>query len=385
MQNRAAVNGKATVEVLRARSTEMLDDLRACVEIETPSRDKARCDAFVPFFTELATRYGGRCERIANRDGGDHLVVRWEKSGEAPVLFLGHYDTVWPAGTLARKPFTVTDGVARGPGVFDMKAGLVQALWAARLVHANGSAAPPITFVVNSDEEIGSVTSRAMIEDEARKARAVFVFEPSFHGAVKTARKGVGIYTVEVEGRAAHAGSEPENGINAIDELARATLAIHALGNPKAGTSIYVDVVSGGTVRNTIAAHARGEIDMRAATNAEAKRIDDALHALRPHHPEAKLTITGGLNRPPMERSPKIADLYARAKAIAMQLGFALEEASVGGGSDGNFAAAVGAGVLDGIGAVGEGAHAEHEHVHVGAMAERTALVIDLVRSLAAG
>lgn len=381
MQNRAVVNAKATLEVLRARRNEMLDDLRRCVEIETPSRDKVRCDAFVPFFHELGARYGARCERIANPSGGDHLVLRWG-DGEAPLLFIGHYDTVWPAGTLARKPFAVEDGIGRGPGIFDMKAGLVQALWAGRLLHADGAEAPPVTFIVNSDEEIGSITSRAMIEEHARASRATFVFEPSFHGKVKTARKGVGIYTLEVEGRAAHAGSEPERGINAIDELARATLAIHALNDPALGTSINVDVVSGGTARNTIAAYARGEIDMRVATNAEAQRLDDALHALKPHDRAAKLSITGGLNRPPMERTAKMADLYERAKAVAAELGFTLEEASVGGGSDGNFAAAAGAGVLDGIGAVGDGAHAEHEHIVVDALAERTALVIELARSL---
>ena len=234
-----------------------------------------------------------------------------------------------------------------------MKAGLVQALWAAKLLHEDTSA-PSIVFVVNSDEEIGSLTSRARIEQEARTSRATLVFEPSFHGKVKTARKGVGIYTVEVEGRAAHAGSEPENGINAIDELARATLAIHALNDPAAGTTINVDVVAGdGT--DTIPAYARGDIDMRVATNAEAERIEKAMRALRPHHPEAKFKVTGGLNRPPMERSPKIAALFTRARDVASRLGFTLEEASVGGGSDGNFAAAVGASVLDGIGALGEG------------------------------
>ena len=378
MQKRAPV--KPALETLREHRGEMLEDLRGCVEIETPSRDKARCDSFIPFFSELATKYGARCERITNAELGDHVVLRWG-SGKAPVLFVGHYDTVWPAGTLARKPFTVSDGVARGPGIFDMKAGLVQALWAAKLLHEDTSA-PSIVFVVNSDEEIGSLTSRERIEQEARTSRATLVFEPSFHGKVKTARKGVGMYNVEVEGRAAHAGSEPENGINAIDELARTTLAIHALSDPAKGTTINVDVVSGGTVRNTIPAYARGDIDMRVATNAEAERIEKAMRALRPHNPEAKLKVTGGLNRPPMERTPKIAALYTRAREVASRLGFTLEEASVGGGSDGNFAAAVGAAVLDGIGALGEGSHAEHEHIIVDGLAERTALVVELLRSL---
>ena len=378
MQKRAPV--KPALEVLRQSRDAMLEDLRRCVEIETPSRDKARCDSFVPFFGELATKYGARVERIGNAEGGDHVVLRWG-SEKAPVLFVGHYDTVWPAGTLARKPFTVSGGVARGPGIFDMKAGLVQALWAAKLLHEDTSA-PSIVFIVNSDEEIGSLTSRNRIEQEARASRATLVFEPSFHGKVKTARKGVGMYTVEVEGRAAHAGSEPERGISAIDELARATLAIHALNDPANGTTINVDVVAGGTVRNTIPAHARGDVDLRVATNAEFERVDKAMQALRPHHPEAKIKVTGGLNRPPMERTPKIAALYTRAREVASRLGFTLEEASVGGGSDGNFADAVGAAVLDGIGALGEGSHAEHEHVIVDGLAERTALVVELLRSL---
>ena len=368
------------LSAVHGRLDGILADVRRCVEIETPSRDKARCDRFVPVFADLAASYGARIERIANPDGGDHLVLRWGSG--TPVAFVGHYDTVWPAGTLARKPFTVAEGKARGPGVFDMKTGLVQALWAARLLHEHGDGAPPVTFLVNSDEEIGSVTSQKLIEQLARDSRAVLVFEPSFHGKVKTARKGVGMYTIEIEGRAAHAGSEPEKGVNAVDELARATLAIHALNDPAAGTTVNVDVVAGGTARNTIAAYARGEIDMRCATQAEGARVDGALHALRPHHPDAKLRVTGGLNRPPMEKTPKIAELFQRAREIAKTLGFTLDDVSVGGGSDGNFAAAVGAGVVDGLGAVGDGAHAEDEHVIVDSIAERTALAIELARTL---
>ena len=371
---------KATLEEIRGRCDEMLDDIRRCVEIETPSRDKTRCDAFVPFFSELAVGYGARSERIANSAGGDHLVLRWG-SGDSPVFFVGHYDTVWPAGTLARKPFAVENGVARGPGILDMKAGLVQALWTARLLHENSSA-PPVVFIVNSDEEIGSTTSRPVIEQLARTARAVFVFEAPHHGAIKTARKGVGMYTIEIEGRAAHAGVEPEKGVNAVDELARATLALHALNDYARGTTVNVDVVSGGTARNTIAAQARGEVDVRVASVAEAQRVDAAIRSVRPHNSDAKIRVVGELNRPPMERTPKIADLYERAKRVAAELGFALDEVSVGGGSDGNFAAAVGAAVLDGLGAVGDGGHAEHEHIIVDSIAERTALAVGVAASL---
>jgi glutamate carboxypeptidase len=374
---------KGALEELRDRRGEMLDDLRRCVEIETPSRDKARCDAFVCFFTQLSVACGARVERIPNPNGGDNLILSWG-SGDLPLVFIGHYDTVWPAGTLARKPFVIEDGVARGPGILDMKAGLVQALWAARLLHARtAQRPPPIIFVVNSDEEIGSPSSRAVIEQLARTARAVFVFEAPHHGAIKTARKGVGMYTVEVEGRAAHAGVEPEKGVNAVDELARVTLALHALNDYAVGTTVNVDMVSGGTARNTIAAFARAEIDVRVPTTAEARRIDEAMRSVRPHHPDAKIRISGELNRPPMERTPKIAELYERAKRVAAELGFSLDEVAVGGGSDGNFAAAVGAAVLDGLGAVGDGGHAEHEHIIVDSLAERTALAIGVAASLA--
>lgn len=368
---------------LRARRDEMLADLRGCVERETPSRDKARCDGFVPFFAALAERYGAAVERIANPQGGDHLRLRWGAPGDGAVVLLGHYDTVWPAGTIERKPFVVEDGVARGPGVFDMKGGLVVALWAARTLHESGRLAErALTFIVNSDEEIGSPASRRMIEEAARGSRAVLVFEAPHHGAVKTARKGVGMYDLEITGRAAHAGLEPEKGVNAIDELARATLAIHALNDVAKGTSASVTVVAGGTVRNTIAPAARAEIDVRVATTGEAERVEKAMRALRAHHAGASLTVSGGLNRPPMERTPGTQALFERAAAIAREMGYELREASVGGGSDGNFAAAAGANVLDGLGPLGDGAHAEHEHVVVDSLPERAGLVAELVAAL---
>lgn len=368
---------------LRARRDEMLEDLRGCVERETPSRDKVLCDAFVPFFAQLAAGYGADVERIANASGGDHLRLRWGPRRDGAVVLLGHYDTVWPAGTLDRKPFAVENGVARGPGIFDMKGGLVAALWAARMLYQSDRLGErALTFIVNSDEEIGSPASRATIEEAARGSRAVLVFEAPHHGAVKTARKGVGIYDLEITGRAAHAGLEPEKGVNAIDELARATLAIHALNDLGKGTTLNVTVVEGGTVRNVIAAKARAEIDMRVTTNDEAERVEKALRALRPHHAGASLSLRGGLNRPPMERTPRTAALFQSAAEIAREIGFELREASVGGGSDGNFAAAVGASVLDGLGPLGDGAHAEHEHIVIDSLPERAGLVAELVATL---
>jgi len=212
--------------------------------------------------------------------------------------------------------------------------------------------------------------------------RVGMVFEAPHHGAVKTARKGVGIYDLEITGRAVHAGLEPEKGVNAIDELARATLAIHDLNDLEKGTTVNVTVVEGGTVRNVIAAAARAEIDMRVATYGEAERVEKAMRALRPHHADARLTVRGGLNRPPMERTENIAALFQRAAGIARELGFELREASVGGGSDGNFAAAVGASVLDGLGPLGDGAHAEHEHIVIDSLPERAGLVAELVAAL---
>jgi glutamate carboxypeptidase len=336
------------------------------VAFETPSGDKGRCDALAD---ALAARLAalGAVERVANPAGGDHVLARVPAPGAPadarPALVLCHYDTVWPAGTLATRPFRVEGDTAYGPGLYDMKASIATAELVLRSLGALGLALPrPVTLLVTSDEEIGSPTSRALIEAEAGASAFALVLEPPVepHGALKTARKGVGMYSVELAGRAAHAGVEPEKGASAITELAHQVLAVNALADPAKGTTLNVGVVAGGSGRNVVPAAARMEIDARAWTMAEAARVDAGMRALAPVTPGVGLTTSGGFNRPPMERTPASTALFERARAVGAGLGLDLAEGSTGGGSDGNFTSAVGAPTLDGLGAPGQGAHAAH-------------------------
>lgn len=379
--------------------TDMLADLAAYVSLETPSNDKALLDAGLDWLDgylgarlgpPAATRRidgGGRGDIGGRGDGGVYGDIRindYPGRGGAPILLLAHYDTVWPAGTLASWPFTLDGDRATGPGVFDMKAGLVQLVWALRALEAAGLPRPRLRLLLNGDEEIGSPASRPLIEEAARDAAAVLVFEASADGALKTARKGVGIFHLSFTGVEAHAGLEPAKGASAIDELARAVRRLHDLADPGAGTTVNVGVVSGGTGSNVVAGAARCEVDVRVAGRAEAGRVDAALAALRPHDPRASIEVRGGWNRPVMERGPGTAHLFSLARAVALEMGVDLRECSVGGASDGNFAAALGLPVLDGLGAVGAGAHARNEHISVDGMIERTALTAGLLRALAA-
>src|SRR5919199_568660 len=362
----------------------MLEDLRNFVERETPSTDKYLLDGFAEFLADYAASVAnGRAEILPTQGSGNNVRVSWgNEDGGPPIFLLGHYDTVWPAGTLERMPFGVTDGVATGPGVFDMKSGLVQGFWAVRALREVVGVDRPVVFLCNSDEEIGSPTSRAIIEQEAARAAAVFVLEPSYNGAVKTARKGVGIFHAELVGKPSHAGLDPFAGVSAIEELAHLMLDLHALSDPDTGTTVNIGVVSGGTRSNVVAATARAEIDLRVVTRAEAERMTQSILGWKPHHPELGVRLPGGMNRPPMERTDKTAHLFHRAQELAYDLGLDLEEALVGGGSDGNFCAALGVPVLDGLGAVGGGAHARQEHVLVDAMPRRAALVTRLLETV---
>ncbi|TMR97496.1 M20 family metallopeptidase [Nonomuraea basaltis] len=377
---------------------EMLADLAAYVSLETPSNDKALLDAGLDWLdgylaarlgAPAATRRadGGAFGGIGGRGDigvyGDARINDYPGQGNAPIVLLAHYDTVWPAGTLASWPFTVEGDRATGPGTFDMKAGLVQLVWALRALDATGLPRPPLRLLLNGDEEIGSPVSRPLIEEAARDAAAVLVFEASADGALKTARKGVGIFQLAFTGVEAHAGLEPANGASAIDELARAVRRLHDLADPGAGTTVNVGVVAGGTGSNVVAGAARAEVDVRVSSQAEAARVDAALAGLRPHDPRASIQVRGGWNRPAMERGPGTARLFALACAVAAEMGLDLRECSVGGASDGNFAAALGVPVLDGLGAVGAGAHARHEHISVDGMVERAALTAGLLRALA--
>lgn len=364
----------------------MLTDLRAYVEHETPSDDRPSLDRGLAWLDRLVAERLGPADSSSTVDGGPHGDVRvldWAGSGE-PVLLLAHYDTVWPVGTLAGIPFAVDGDRITGPGVFDMKAGLVQALWAVRIARDAGVALPPLRLLLNGDEEIGSPASRPVIEKASVGTRAGLVFEAAGPGgAVKTARKGVGLFSVHVEGVEAHAGLDPTAGVSAVDELARAVLALHAAQDLEAGTSVNVGVVRGGTRTNVTAGRACGEIDVRVSSAAEIARVERVLAGLTAHDPRARLRVQGEWNRPVMERTPATAALYGAARAAAVPLGIDLPETAVGGASDANFLAALGLGVLDGLGAVGDGAHARHEHATVSGMIERTALAAAVLHALA--
>lgn len=353
----------------------MLAALERLVSIESPSSDVEAVAACAREVAELGARLLEREPETLLVDGRPHL--RW--SCHAPrVGVIGHLDTVWPLGTVARWPFSVANGIATGPGAFDMKAGIVQCFYAlAALDDRDG-----IELLLTSDEELGSPTSRNLVEETARRVSAALIIEPSADAALKTARKGVSLYALEIEGRAAHAGLEPERGANALIELAHQVLAVERLARPDVGTTVTPTVAAAGTVANVIPASARLTVDVRAATSDEQLRVDGAMHALQPTMEGTRVTVTGAPNRPPLPSSAS-ADLFRRASAIAEQMGLGpLRGAEVGGGSDGNFTAGVGTPTLDGLGPVGAGAHAEGEHVVVAAMAERAALLAALVDEL---
>ncbi|GAA2746552.1 M20 family metallopeptidase [Kitasatospora cinereorecta] len=350
----------------------MLEDLRTLVEVESPSRD---IDALTASAQAVAgvieNRLGGRAELVEG-DAGPH--VRWSGGGEPRVLLLGHHDTVFPLGTLDRRPFAVEGGRATGPGVFDMLGGLVQAVHGVALLDDRSG----VEILVTADEEVGSGTSRALIEERALACGAVLVFEGAAEGgAVKTGRKGCGTFEVTVTGRAAHAGLEPEAGINALVEAAHQVLDIAALARPEIGTTVVPTVASAGTGENVVPAGATVVVDVRVETADETERIESAFAALTPHLDGARIAVRGAVGRPPMPESAS-AELFATAR----QLLPGLEGRSVGGGSDGNFTAALGVPTLDGLGAVGGGAHADHEYLLVDAMAERAQLVAGLVRAI---
>jgi len=358
----------------------LLRDLRDLVECESPSDDLAAVARSADVVARIGAARLGVAPDYLVVDGRTHL--RWRLGpGPSRVLVLGHHDTVWPLGSLAAHPWSVEGGAVRGPGCFDMLAGLAIAFHAlAGLDDRDG-----VTLLVTGDEEIGSPSSRALIEEEARMASAALVLEASADGgALKTARKGVSLYDVHVLGRAAHAGLEPERGVNATLELAHQALVVSALTDPAMGTTVTPTAMRAGTTTNTVPAEGSFAVDVRVRSLAEQARVDAALLSLRSIVPGASLEITGGPNRPPLEPAASAA-LFARAKVLAQRLGQPEPmAAAVGGGSDGNFTAGVGTPTLDGLGAVGGGAHAADEHVVVDALPDRTALVAALVADLLA-
>jgi glutamate carboxypeptidase len=370
-------------EYCRAGRDWMLDTIETLVRLESPTIDKAavdRCGA------ELASRLGaigGRVTTLPRADRGDHLLAEFG-CGTSQLLLLGHFDTVWPVGQLERMPLARQDGRLHGPGIFDMKTGIAIAMLATRaLLETGAPLSRRIVMLWTSDEEIGSGSSRAAIEDEARRSDAVLVLEPSLPGgALKTARKGCGGYEVVVKGISAHAGIEPQKGASAVHELAEQILRIDALQDLGRGVTVNVVQVSGGLRSNVIPDQATAIVDVRVPTADAAAAIAAAFERLQPIDPRTTVTARGGFDRPPLERSAAVQRLYKQAHDVARELGIDLQEGATGGGSDGNFTAALGVPTLDGLGAVGDGAHALHEHVEIEALADRASLLAGLLLRL---
>ena len=372
---------EAIARWLAEHRDDMVAELEELVTFESPSTEKDHVDALIALLANRTRALSANVVRaVPGEANNDALLATWEGGGGQPVLLLCHCDTVFPLGTVGGRPFAVHDGHATGPGVFDMKAGIVIGLWAMRALTALRVPLPhSIRLLVNGDEEIGSEGSKELIRAQAREAKYALVLEPAKDGMVKTARKGWARYTLAVEGRAAHAGADPELGVSAVHEIARQIVDIAALANTTAGTTLNVGVVRGGTGGNIVAAEARAEIDCRFATVDEARRIARAIENARPHDPAARVRAEGGINRLPLERTAEGVLLYERARGVAASLGFALGETSTGGVSDGNLAAEVGCAVLDGLGAVGAGAHGLDEWVDVASLPERAALLAGLL------
>lgn len=350
----------------------MLSALEALVRCESPSDDLEACRSVVSLASDIATRILGTPAQIKEIEG---RPVFWWGAENPEIVILGHLDTVWPVGSY--QPIWEVDGdVLRGPGTFDMKAGFVQALFALKGIEGS------VALIATTDEETGSHTSKAMIKDISEKAKAVLVLEASLNGKVKTGRKGTAMYQIKVLGLASHAGLEPEKGINATTEIAHAILKLAALENAEHGTTVVPTLLSSGNTTNTVPDLAVLDIDVRSFAQSELERVDREVKALTAENPKAKIEITGGLNRPPLEPSSTSA-LYERAEKVAASLGMApLGSAEVGGASDGNFAAAAGAQVLDGLGAVGGGAHAPSEWVKISSMQERSDFLHAFVKDL---
>jgi glutamate carboxypeptidase len=369
----------------RSEEPWLLETIESLVRSESPSNDKAAVDRCGDELAARLEAMGGRVTRVPSSSAGDHVRAEFGE-GARQLLLLGHFDTVWEVGQLARMPLRREGGRLHGPGVFDMKAGIALGMLATRALLAHD---PPngvrIVMLWTSDEEVGSKTSRALLESEAARSEAVLVLEPSLPGgALKTQRKGVGEYQLVVRGKAAHAGVDPSSGVSAVHELARQILEIEKLQDLERGVSLNVGIISGGTRVNVVAEEATARIDARAPSKADADRIDRAMRSLRPRLTGAGIEVTGGFERPPLERTPGVARLFEVARAAGGELGIDVREGSTGGGSDGSFCAALGIPTLDGLGAIGDGAHALHEHVEVEALAPRAALIALILAKLAA-
>jgi glutamate carboxypeptidase len=377
------MNPKAIFSHVEKKPGWMRDTLRELVQQESPSEDRQAVNAAMALAEHWAREQGARIKRHKQRAFGDVLELRFgpARSKQKPVLLLGHLDTVWPIGTLNKMPWREADGRYWGPGVLDMKAGVVMALTALSTLREI-KLSRPVTLLLNSDEEIGSPISRAITEKLALESAAVLVLEPAQGLAYKTARKGVGHYHVEVTGVGAHSGVDFERGHSAVLELAKLIQTISGFTNLARKLTVNCGVIAGGTRSNVVASQAWTEVDVRIAKASDAAYVGKLFRGLKVSDPHCKLAITGGINRPPMERKPGTIALFKKARSLAAELGFVLEEAATGGGSDGNFTAALGVPTLDGMGAVGDGAHAAHESVIIKHLVPRTALLAAMIASV---
>ncbi|HZR57187.1 MAG TPA: M20 family metallopeptidase [Terriglobales bacterium] len=380
------LDSKSILNYFEERREDIIQSIKQLVEIESPSDVKQSVDRLGAVLAGRFSDLGGKVEIHKTEKFGNHLQVNFGRSGSKPVLLLGHMDTVYPIGTISTMPCRVDKERVWGPGTLDMKSGIaliLQAVEALRDWH--GDDLPrPVTILLVSDEEVGSDSSRHITEALAKKSAAVLVMEPSFglKGAVKTARKGVGEYIIKVSGVAAHSGLDFEKGQNAILELARQAGKISEMTDLKRGLTVNVGTIQGGTRGNVIPAEAKATIDVRIARNEDGAGIHREIRSLTPFNRRCKIEVMGGFNRPPMERTAGVAMLYEKASVVAKEFGWKLQEAAVGGGSDGNFTAALGIPTLDGLGGVGEGAHANHESVLISELPRRAALLTRLIEMI---
>lgn len=374
------------VRYFQERKDHILQTIRQLVEIESPSDNKPAVDRLGEFLAARFEELGGQAKLHRTKDFGDHLQVEFPaKAKTRPVLLLGHHDTVWALGTLARMPCRVSNLCVWGPGVLDMKSGIALMLHTIEAMREwHGGLPRPVTVLLVSDEEVGSDSSRHITEKVAKESAAVLVLEPAagLKGALKTARKGVGEYSLKVYGKAAHSGLDFEKGESAILELARQITVIEKFTGLERGMTVNPGVVRGGTRTNVIAAEASVDVDARIARLADAALIEKKMRSLKAFNSKCRLELTGGINRPPMERTSGVAALYEKAVALGRELDWKVQEAAVGGGSDGNFTTALGIPTLDGLGGVGDGAHALNESIFIAELPRRAALVSGLIESL---
>jgi glutamate carboxypeptidase len=372
----------SSLEYLVTQLPPMLDTLERWVNHDSPTFDKVPVDALGRQIADAFAGLGASVETHPQSEYGDHLRIEWGQA-DRQILLLGHFDTVWPVGETARRPFTVRDGKASGPGINDMKSGILIGLYALQaLVKTARTPAHRLVYMLTSDEENGSLSSRELIETEARRSDYVLVLEPTRYGSLITWRKGIGRFTIETTGVAAHSGVDPEKGVSAIEEIAHQILRLQAMSDLASGTTVNVGVVGGGSRVNVVAASARAECDLRVMTVADGDHMQRAILDLTPVLQGTTVEVSGGINRPPFEESEAGLALFERARSIGARLGLEINRTGTGGGTDGNFTAALGVPTLDGLGVVGEGSHALYEHILVDSLPQRAALLAELVLDL---